>query len=55
MRIIACDAKVAKLDGWVTCPHQTTPDKTGGWTLSRTGDYCPQHTRIASGEIRRAA
>ncbi|MDQ1127595.1 hypothetical protein QE428_002628 [Microbacterium sp. SORGH_AS 505] len=49
MRVILCDAKVAKLGGWVKCPEQTSASNTDGWTLGRSGDFCPEHTRLTAG------
>ncbi len=55
MRLIKCDAKVAKLGDWVACPEQTTENETAGWTLGRFGDFCPDHTRLNQRYAGRAA
>lgn len=55
MRIITCDAKVAKLGGWAKCPKQTPATETSGWTLGRFGDFCPEHTQLTQRYAGRAA
>lgn len=51
MEIILCHPRVSapRGGGWTQCQERTTTGNTAGWSLTREGDFCPNHAAMTTG------